>query len=180
MSDRPPILSDDELRETIDLMATAIAGMTDRLDEHGKLLTRVDQRTVEARQAAFAAKAQTDPERYGGLIAETVDREVKDSLVAMAQIADRLKQQTDRTGEVLNTAAQDQRDDLRRVAERERKVDGLKRTLLGLGLGALLLAIAMTVLAPRVLASRETTCAIIGGTWIATSTGVPACVFFTP
>ena len=51
-----PALSDAELRETLDLMATAVASMSGRIDA----LTRVSNKQIkvstEARIAAIAAK----------------------------------------------------------------------------------------------------------------------------
>ena len=173
---RPPVLSDDELRETLDLLSTVMASVSDRVDAQTDVLGRLSKTVAEARQAAFAARAQTDPTRYGALVAETVDAEIKDSLVAIVEVAEHLKRQSVRTGAVLETAAQDHRDDLRRLAERERRAGRLKRALPWLGLGALSLAVAMTLLAPRILAGSETTCALVGGSWSNMTNGT-ACVF---
>ena len=51
MADQPtfPTLSDDEMRDSLELFATALAGMFERIDEQGKLLSKVNLRATEAR-----------------------------------------------------------------------------------------------------------------------------------
>ena len=63
MTDQPdlPALSDDELRETLDLMATAIASMSNRIDDLTTVADKQIKVSTEARIAAFAARDQTDP-----------------------------------------------------------------------------------------------------------------------
>lgn len=50
-----PTLSDDEMRDSLELFATALAGMSERIDEQGKLLAKVNLRATEARSAAVGA-----------------------------------------------------------------------------------------------------------------------------
>lgn len=45
-------------------------------------------------------------------------------------------------------------------------------------LGAAVLALVMTVLLPRFLASNAAACAVLGASWTSTTTGVDACVFY--
>lgn len=78
----------------------------------------------------------------------------------------------------LKKAEEDKWEILRHVRDREEKVDRLKRNLPWFGLGAVVLALAMTVLLPRVLASNPATCAVLGADWRATTIGVNACVFY--
>lgn len=61
MPEKPPALSDDELRETLEMIATVVASASDRVDDQTVVLDRVNKTATEARQAAFAAKAQTSP-----------------------------------------------------------------------------------------------------------------------
>ncbi|MGX0978464.1 hypothetical protein ACSSVY_004204, partial [Roseovarius sp. MBR-51] len=46
------------------------------------------------------------------------------------------------------------------------------------GLGALVVALVLTVTLPRFLASNASTCAVLGASWTTTTTGVDACVFY--
>ena len=73
-----PTLSDDEMRDSLELFATALAGMSERMDEQGKLLAKVNLRATEARSAAVGAQEQTNPKLYGELIAKTVDAKLNE------------------------------------------------------------------------------------------------------
>lgn len=183
MSDRsaapsPAPLSDDELRETLDLMATAVASMSDRIDALTAVSDRQIKVSTEARIAAFAAKDQTDPKRHGDALAQTLNAGLGQVATDMAKIVRRLALQTDKTLQALARAEDDRSSALREVVERERKAERLKRRLPWIGLGALVLALALTVTLPRFLASNASTCALLGGTWTTTTTGIDACVFY--
>ena len=80
--------------------------------------------------------------------------------------------------EVLKKAEGDKSADLRQIWEREQKVDRLKSHLPWFGLGAVVLALAMTVLLPRFLTNNASACAVLGASWTTTTTGVDACVFY--
>lgn len=80
-----PALSDAELRETLDLMATAVASMSDRIDALTAATDKQMKLSTEARIAAFAAKDQTDPKRYGEVIGQTVEEHISDSLRTLNQ-----------------------------------------------------------------------------------------------
>ena len=75
MPDQPdlPALSDDDLRETLDLMATAVASMSDRIDDLTAVADKQIKVATEARIAAFAARDQTNPKKYGDLLGQTLD-----------------------------------------------------------------------------------------------------------
>ena len=54
MSDTPTSpapLSDDDLRETLDLLATAVASISDRVDDQTRVLDRVNKTATEARSS---------------------------------------------------------------------------------------------------------------------------------
>ncbi|MGR3640318.1 hypothetical protein [Alterinioella nitratireducens] len=173
-----PALSDDELRETLDLLSTVMASVSDRVDAQTEVLDRVNKTATEARQAAFAAKAQTDPKAYGELVGETIDGKIGDTLIRLARFAVDLGQQTMATERVLKQAEEDKLAILRQVRDRENRADRLKRLLPWFGLGVLVLALAMTIALPRFLASTPSTCAVLGAIWTATTEGVNACVFY--
>ena len=52
---------------------------------------------------------------------------------------------------------------------REEKAERLKRSLPLLALGAVALALVLSVVLPRFMAGNATTCAVIGGLWQVTS-----------
>lgn len=129
-----PALSDDELRETLDMIGTVLASVSDRVDGQTDALDRLVKTATEARQAAFAARSQTDPAKFG---------------------------------EILN-----------QLRDREKKADRLKRLLPWFGLGAAVLALALTVTLPRFSAINGATCTVFGGQWLTASTGRYACVHY--
>lgn len=179
MTDASPAPPDDELRETLDLLSTVMASVSDRVDANTQVLDRLNKTATEARQAAFAAKAQTDPKAYGELVGGTIDGKINDNLVRMGQMCVDLFEASNRAQEVLKKAEEDRSAALRQIWEREQKIDLLKSRLPWFGLGAVVLALTMTVLLPRFLVRNASACAIIGGSWSTTTTDVDACVFYS-
>ena len=182
MPDQPsfPSLSDDELRETLELLSTVMASVSDRVDDQTKALDRINKTATEARQAAFAAKAQTDPERYGALVGQTIDGHLSETLQRLEYATNHLDRGTKQTAEVLGQARQDQRDTLRSISNREERLRDWQARWPWFALGTVVLALAMSVALPRFMASHPSTCAIIGGVWTSTTTGTDACVFYRP
>jgi len=181
MSDTPASpapLSDDDLRETLDLLATAVASISDRVDDQTRVLDRVNKTATEARSAAFAAQKQTDPEHYGEIVGATIDGRIGDTLDRVGQMAGDLLRASNHTQEVLMKAEDARSDTMRQLWEREQKLDRFKSRLPWFGLGALVLALVLTVMLPRFLASDASMCAILGASWTTTTTGVDACVFY--
>ena len=175
-----PALSDKELRETVDLMATAVASMSNRIDGLTKAANRQIEVSTEARIAAFAARDQTNPKKYGELVGATIDGKINDNLVRMGQMCVDLFSASNRAQDALKKAEEDKSAALRQVWEREHKAKQLKSRLPWFGLGALVLALVMTIAFPHFLASYPSTCAVLGVTWTATTEGVNACVFYQP
>ncbi|WP_227512153.1 hypothetical protein [Tritonibacter mobilis] len=64
MSDMPASpapLSDDDLRETLDLLATAVANISDRVDDQTRVLDRVNKTATEARSARLRGSEANRP-----------------------------------------------------------------------------------------------------------------------
>lgn len=175
-----PALSDDELRETLDLMATAVASMSNRIDALTTVANKQIEVSTEARIAAFAARDQTNPKKYGELVGATIDGRINDNLVRMGQMCVDLFDASNRAQVALKKVEDDKSDALRAVWEREQKAERLKSRLPWFGLGAVVFALAMTLLLPRFIASFPSGCATLGGVWQTTTTGVNACVFYHP
>ena len=128
--------------------------------------------------AAFAARDQTNPKKYGDLLGQTFDSHLGATADAMTEIVRRLGVQTDKTIGALAKSEDDRSTAYRAVFEREQKADRLKSRLPWFGLGALVVALVLTVTLPRFLASNASTCAVLGASWTTTTTGVDACVFY--
>jgi len=179
-SDQPdlPALSDDELRETLDRLAALSLDMSDRLEEQTKAINRISTATSEARRAAQAAKDQTNPENYGELVGATIDGKINDNLARMGRMATDLLKVSNKTQEVLKKAEEDRSAAQRAIWEREQKVNHFKARLPWIGLGAVVLALVLSVMLPRFIVSTPSGCAVLGATWTTTTTGVDACVFY--
>ena len=179
MSDHSPSpLSDDDLREVLDMVGTVLASVSDRMDEQTSTMDRLVKTATEARQAAFAAQKQTDPEQYGALISQAVEGKIADPLNHMVRVANAVGQQSRHTEKVLKKAEEDKWDVLNSIRERENQVDRVKRRLPWLALAAAVLALALTITLPRVSVITPTACGIFGGSWARTTEGNPACVFY--
>lgn len=173
-----PALSNEDLCETLDLFSTVMASVSDRVDAHTQVLDRLNKTATEARQAAFAAKAQTDPERYGELIADRLDDELRDRLRGLDHLTSNLRIQTNRTEHVLKQMNDDRSALYDHLRSKEKKAERLQRRLPWYGLGAVVFAVVLSVMLPRFYASYAATCPAIGGLWQTTTTGVNACVFY--
>ncbi|WP_299616831.1 hypothetical protein [uncultured Tateyamaria sp.] len=173
-----PALSDKELRETLDLMATAVASMSNRIDELQTVAKKQIAVSTEARIAAFAAREQTNPEKYGELIGQTVDGGITDSLKRLNKAAGVLLNSAERSNASFQETTTQHSNTLRLIQELREKQQSDRRLLPWVGLGGLVLALVLTVAFPRFLASNASTCAVLGASWTATTEGVNACVFY--
>jgi len=129
---------------------------------------------------ADAAREQTDPKAFGQLVGEVIDGEIDENLARMARMATDLIKVSNHTQDVLKKAEEDRSAAQRAIWEREQKVDQFKARLPWFGLGAIVLALAMTLLLPRFIATYPSGCAALGGVWQTTTTGVNACVSYHP
>ena len=179
-SDQPefPALSDDELRETLDLMATAVASMSDRIDALTAVADKQIKVSTEARIAAFAAKDQTDPKRYGEMIGQTVHARLADGLKRLdAASTDVLRgvQHAQASYQETTTAHSDT---LRLMNEHRQERQKDRKLLPWVALGAVVLTLVLTVTLPRFMAITASTCVVLGGVWTTTSTNTDVCAFY--
>lgn len=174
-----PALSLAALGETVDLLGVVVARMSEKLDRHGEILAAVQKTALESRDAAQAAKAFADPQRYGRHIGNEIDK-------ALAVPLDRLE------GLHLALAA-DRRDACRSldelVRQEEQTLQRLRDDLARAGrwkkrtpfiaLFGLVLVLALTIALPRFLAGNGTACAVLGGERLrGPESGKQACVFY--
>lgn len=173
-----PTLSDDELRETLDLMATAVVSMSDRIDALTNATDKQMKLSTEARIAAFAAKDQTDPKRYGEVIGQTLEEHIADSLRTLNQASNDVLSGIQRSNASFQETTTAHSDTLRLMNEHRQERERDRKMLPWVGLGAVVLALVLTMTLPRFVASNGSMCAVLGATWTTTSTGVDACVFY--
>ena len=179
-TDQPafPALSDDEIHKSLDDIATLLSSQGNRQDEQTKVLNRLREVATEARQAAFAAREQTDPEHYVHFAVTLMEDRTGKIIDRMNDVTSGLIRASNHTATVFKEAEQDRSAAQRQLWEREQKLDQFKRRLPWVGLGALVLALVMAVVLPRVMTSYGPTCAILGGVWTTTSTNTNVCAFY--
>jgi hypothetical protein len=174
-----PALSLAALGEMVDLLGVVVAKMSEKLDQHEETLAAVQKTALESRDAAQAAKAYADPQRYGRHIGNEIDK-------ALAAPLDRL--------EVLHLAlAADRRDACRTLDElarqEEQTLQRLHDDLVRAGrwkkrtpfivLFGLILVLGLAIALPRFMAGNGPACAVLGGEWLrGPESGKEACVFY--
>ena len=65
-----------ELRETLDMLATVVASMSDRLEGQGAILDKLTKTAAETRAAAFHAKSQMDMRPVAEAITNAMGKDV--------------------------------------------------------------------------------------------------------
>ncbi len=116
-----PALSDDELRETLDVMGTVLASVSDRVDAQTEAMDGLVKTAIEARQAAFAARSQTDPKKYGELVGETIDGKIKGNLDLLGKMINDLGYKMLSATKTLKKTEEDKWKILRQVRDREKR-----------------------------------------------------------
>ena len=167
-----------ELRETLERLGDLSLKLNDRVEEQTKVISHATTMANEARRAAEATKQQTDPDQYAEYAVEVIDERLEERMKDIRQTASDLLKASSYTRDVLSKADQDRTDAQRQLWEREQKLDRFKSRFPWFGLGAVVLALVLTVTLPRFLASNASMCAVLGASWTTTTTGVDACVFY--
>lgn len=175
-----PALSLAALGEMVDLLGVVVAKMSDKLDQHGETLAVVQKTALESRDAAQAARTQTDPKRYADLIGQ----EVYD---ALGQSLDRLEAlhvdfATDRqdASRTLGELARQEEQTLQRLRDDLARAGRWKKHAPFIAFFGVILALGLTIALPRFLADNGTACALLGGEWLrGQETGKEACVFYS-
>lgn len=176
MTDAPsPVPPDDE---TLERLISLTLTLSDQVEEQTRAINKGTTLANEARHAAKAAQEQTDPERYGELIGQTVDGRIADSLKRLNKAAGVLLDSAERSSTSFQETTTAHSNTLRLIQELREKQQSDRRWLPWVGLGGVVLALVLTVALPRFLANHPSTCAVIGASWTTTTTGVDACVFY--
>lgn len=154
----------NDLTRTLDVLATIVASVSDRVDGQTDALGKLAGTAAETRQAAFAARAQADPGKLASEVGQALNKALLprlDELAGAVARLSRMDEQRNAYGK-LQGQAMDLARDLRLARERA----ALWRARLpGIGLAALLLVLTLIVLVPRVIASHPMGCRLMGGDW---------------
>lgn len=174
-----PALSDADLRETLDLLGMIASNMVGKLDQPGETLAAVQKTALESRDAAQAAKAYADPQRYGRHIGNEIDKALSAPLARLERLQsgfvfDRQEPLLSLDELVLQEEAvlQHLRDDLEEAVRWKRRIPFI-------ALFGLVLAIGLIIALPRFIASSSIGCAVLGVAWLRRpETGKEAGVFY--
>ena len=175
----PALPPDAHLRETLDLLAELVASISDRVDAQTEALGRMSKTAAEARQAAFAAKAQTDSKAYGDLVGQTISGRVAEHLDDIRHLSGALCQTALQVDRTLKEASIDQGQRLHAIHLREQKVDRFRAWTRWLAIGLPVLFALLLMIVPRLVALHPTGCTLLGGNW-GLSTDYRACSFYGP
>lgn len=160
---RPPAALDAQAHETIDLLATLVASLSNRVDKQSETLERVHMTATETRQAAFHAKAQTDPKLFQTAVNAATEDTLQrlnatvSALVTEQQEARQASQAVQKEMAVLKAALHATlKVDVERLIRRKRELP-FRVT------GIILLVLALAMLLPRLAAVHPEACVAVGG-----------------
>ena len=173
----PAPLSDGELRETLERLGNLVLDMNDYVQEQTKAVNHATTAANEARRAAKATQDQTDPDQYAEYAVEVIDKRLEERMKDIKQTSSDLLKVSSYTREVLSKADQDRTEAQRQLWEREQKLKQWKSRWPMFGLGALVLALVMTLTLPALLGTTKVSCELmVGYAWTITTTGTHICV----
>lgn len=174
-----PALSIVALTENVDLLSVVVAQMAERLKHQEQALAGVQKVTLESRDAAQAAKQQTDPARYARHIEQELDKTI-------GRVLDRLDVQhsnfeVDRrdTRFLLDELVQQEENVLQRLRADQELAGRWKKRIPFIALFGLVLALGLVIALPRILADFGFGCDVIGGAWTRSTTEAEVCVFYS-
>jgi hypothetical protein len=161
-----PALSLAALGETVDLLGVVVAQMSEKLDRHGETLGTVRKTVLESRDAAQAAKAYADPQRYGSHIGNEIDKALAVPLDRLEGLLLALAADRRDTSRTLDELVRQEEQTLQRLRDELARAGRWKKRTPFIALFGLVLALGLTIALPRFLASNGTACAILGGEWL--------------
>lgn len=174
-----PALSLAALGETVDLLGVVVAKMSEKLDQHGEILVVVQKAALESRDAAQAAKAFADPQRYGRHIGNEIDKALAAPLDRLEGLHLGLAADRRAACRTLDELVRQEEQALQRLRDELARAERWKKRAPFIALFGLVLALGLAVVLPRFVAGNGTTCAVLGGDWLrGPESGKQACVFY--
>ena len=174
-----PALSLAALGETVDLLGVVVARMSEKLDQHRESLAAVQKTALESRDAAQAAKAYADPQRYGRHIGNEIDKALAAPLDRLEGLHLSLAADRRDTSRTLDQLVRQEEQTLQRLRDELARAGRWKRRALFIALFGLVLVLGLNIALPRFLAGNGTACAVLGGNWLrGPESGKEACVFY--
>lgn len=155
----------NDLTAALDEVATLVANVSGRVNDQTDALGQLAKSAAETRQAAFAARAQSDPGQLASEVGQALDRALLPRLRELTAAVERYGRKAEDQDAAL-AKLKGQASDLARDLRRARERAALWRARLpGLGAAALVLVLALLALAPRLMADYPITCLFMGGDW---------------
>ena len=167
------------LGETVDLLGVVVARMSDKLDQHGETLAAVQKTALESRDAAQAAKAYADPQRYGRHIGNEIDKALSIPLDRLEALHSGFAADRRDASRSLDELVRQEEQTLQRLRDDLARAGRWKKRTPFIALFGLVLVFGLSIALPRFMAGNGTTCGVLGGEWLrGPETGKVACVFY--
>lgn len=174
-----PPLSLATLGEMVDLLGVVVAKMSDKLDQHGETLAAVQKTALESRDAAQAAKAYADPQRYGRQIGNEIDKALAVPLDRLEGLHLGLAADRRDASRALDELVRQEEHTLQRLRDELARAGRRKKRAPFIAVFGLVLALGLTIALPRFMAGNGAACAVLGGEWLrGPETSKQACVFY--
>jgi hypothetical protein len=167
------------LAETVDLLGIVVAQMSEKLDQHGETLAVVRKTALESRDAAQAAKAYADPQRYGRHIGNEIDKALAAPLDRLEGLHLGLAADRRDTSRTLDELVRQEEQTLQRLRDELASAGRWKKRTPFIALFGLALVLGLTIALPCFMAGNGAACAVLGGEWLKENqSGRLACVFY--
>ena len=167
------------LSETVDLLGGVVAKMSEKLDQHGETLVALQKTALESRDAAQAAKAYADPQRYGRHIGNEIDKALVTPLNRLEALHSGFAADRQDTRHTLDDLARQEEAVLQHLRDNQASAGRWKKRAPFIALFGLVLVLGLAVALPRFMAGNGSACAVLGGQWLKENTsGRLACVFY--
>ena len=167
------------LAETVDLLGIVVAQMSEKLDQHGKTLAAVQKTALESRDAAQAAKAYADPQRYGRHIGNEIDKALAVPLDRLEGLHLALAADRRDASRTMDELVRQEEQTLQRLRDELARAERWKKRTPFMALFGLVLVLGLIIVLPRFMAGNGTACAVLGGEWLrGPESGKEACVFY--
>ena len=174
-----PALSLAALGETVDLLGVVVAKMSEKLDQHGETLAAVQKTALESRDAAQAAKAYADPQRYGRHIGNEIDKALSIPLDRLEGLHSGFAADRQDASRSLDEMVWQEEQTLQRLRDDLARAGRWKKRIPFIALFGLVLVLGFSIALPRFMAANGAACAVLGGEWLRGSdSGKEACVFY--
>lgn len=174
-----PALSLAALGETVDLLGVVVARMSEKLDQHEETLSVVRNTALESRDAAQAAKAFADPQRYGRHIGNEIDKALAAPLDRLEGLYLGLAADRRDASRSLDELVRQEEQTLQRLRDELARAEHWKKRTPFIVLFGLVLALGLSIALPRFMAGNGAACTVLGGEWLrGPESGKEACVFY--